>query len=126
MTRVSVAVINKDGRILIAKREKAGPLQNLWEFPGGKIEPGETPEECVRREVFEELGLTIERVDFLCASRYRYDHGSVELFAFMVRRVQGNPERTVYGTIKWVNPGELLQYEFPEANHPIIEKIVHG
>lgn len=126
MTRVSIAVIKKDGRILIAKREKAGPLENQWEFPGGKIEPGETPEECVRREVFEELGLTIERVDFLCTSRYRYDHGSVELFAFMARYGSVEPGTGLYRTIKWVNPGELLQYEFPEANRPIIEKIVHG
>lgn len=124
MQKVSVAIIEKEGRILIAKRETDGPLKGLWEFPGGKIEPGEAPGECVRREVLEELGLTVQRVDFLCTSRYHYEHEDVELFAFMVQCEPGEQKTDFYRTIKWVKPYDLRSYNFPEANVPIIQKLV--
>jgi len=124
MTKVSVAVIKKDGRIFIAKRVADDPLRNKWEFPGGKVEPGETPEECVRREVFEELGITVEIEEFICSTEYQYDHEHVELSAYTVHCTSGNPEPAHYQEMKWVEPADLLHYEFPEANVPIIEKLI--
>jgi len=123
---VSIAIIEREGRILIAKREEDGPLKNLWEFPGGKIEPGETAEECVRREVFEELGLTAERVDFLCTGRYDYTRGAVELFAFRIQVRSGEPGNHHYRTMKWVKPYELDDYDFPGANASIIQELAFG
>jgi len=123
MQKVSVAIIEKEGRILIAKRKKNGPLKNLWEFPGGKIEPGETPEECVRREVFEELGLTVEIEEFICSTEYQYEHESVELFAYKVQYASGTPGAVYYQEMKWVKPYELNDYDFPGANAEIIQRL---
>jgi len=124
MRRVSIAIIEKDGRLLIGRREKHGPLRSLWEFPGGKIEPGETPEECVRREVFEEVGLFVKKVNFLCTSRFEYAHGAIELYAFIVHCESGEPGGDLYQTMKWVERGDLVNYEFPAANTPIIDRLV--
>jgi mutator protein MutT len=126
MIKVSVAVINKDGKFLIAKRVENDPLRDKWEFPGGKVEPGETPEECVRREVFEELGINVEIGEFICSIEHHYDHEPVELFAYNVQYTSGNLDSGYYQEMKWVKPGDLSSYEFPEANLPIVEKLVYG
>ncbi len=72
MIIVTCAVIERNNQVLIAKRKRGNPLENKWEFPGGKIEPGETPEECLKREPWEEFGIDASVKDFLCSSSYDY------------------------------------------------------
>lgn len=121
MIRAAVAVIDKGGKILIARRKTKGPLEGKWEFPGGKIKEGETPDECIRREVHEELGVTVSPEGLLCSTIHVYEHETVELIAFRAILLSGEIHGGVYDEMKWVSPGELANYRFPEANTPLIE-----
>lgn len=123
MIQVTAAVIENNGRILIAKRRKDDPLRDKWEFPGGKIEAGETPEECLMRELREELGIEAKVVEFVCSSRYDYSHVSIELLAYRVRHVSGEYVPRDHEEVRWVTREELFQYDFPEADIPVIKKI---
>ena len=122
--RVTAAIIKKDGRILIAKRKKGWRFAGKWEFPGGKIEPHETPEECLKRELREELGIETRIGEFFCSSTYAYPHATVQLLVYQAFHVSG--EYTLYDhqEIRWVLPDELTEYDFPEADKPVIEKLI--
>lgn len=124
MTKVAVAVIEKDGKILVARRAKEDHFKGKWEFPGGKMETGESPQDCLRRELFEELGIEAEIGLFICSNRYGYSHGKVELLAYRVSCISGDIRRSVHDEIRWVSTDELLAYDFPAANKPIIEKVL--
>jgi 8-oxo-dGTP diphosphatase len=121
---VTAAVIEKDGRVLIAKRKKGWRFADKWEFPGGKIEPNETPEECLQRELREELGIETEIGEFFCVSTYAYPHATVQLLVYRALHVSG--EYTLYDhqEMRWVLPEHLLQYDFPEADNLVIEKLM--
>ncbi|MGW8273129.1 MAG: (deoxy)nucleoside triphosphate pyrophosphohydrolase [Thermodesulfovibrionales bacterium] len=123
MIRVAAAVIERDGKVLIAKRSMDDPLKHKWEFPGGKIEGGETPEECLQRELNEELGIEAEIGEFVCSSRHHYAHMSVELIAFRVTEFTGIVRPRDHEEIRWVEPAEFSLYDFPEADLPILEKL---
>lgn len=124
MIRVTAGILENNGRILLAKRSKDDPLKDKWEFPGGKIEKGETPEACLRRELHEELGIDAEIGDFLCAAKHSYDHISVELLFFRVKSYTGDPTPMDHEEIRWVSPSDFHTYDFPEADKPIIQLIV--
>ncbi len=124
MIRVTAAIIEKDGNILIARRKKDDPLKGKWEFPGGKIEDKETPEECLRRELHEELGIDTKVGDFICSSKYDYAHISIELLAYKVYHLNGEFRANDHEEIRWINPLELDKYDFPEADKPILEKLL--
>jgi 8-oxo-dGTP diphosphatase len=123
---VTAAVIERDGRVLIAKRKNGWRFAGKWEFPGGKIEPNETPEECLRRELREELGIETEIGNFFCSSTYAYPHATVQLLVYRAFHVSG--EYTLYDhqEIRWVLPEDLLQYDFPEADNLVIEKLIQA
>ncbi len=123
---VTAAVIERDGRVLIAKRKNGWRFAGKWEFPGGKIEPNETPEECLRRELHEELGIETEIGNFFCSSTYAYPHATVQLLVYRAFHVSG--EYTLYDhqEIRWVLPEDLLQYDFPEADNLVIEKLIQA
>jgi len=120
---VIAAILEKDGRILIAQRKKGDRQEYKWEFPGGKLEPGETPEECLRRELFEEFGIEARVGEFVCSSRYTYSHGCIELFAFKVEYLSGQLIIHDHEEIAWARPGELGNYDFSEADIPIVRLI---
>jgi 8-oxo-dGTP diphosphatase len=120
---VTAAVIEKDGRILIAKRKQGWRFAGKWEFPGGKIEPDETPEECLRRELREELGIETEIGEFFCSSTYRYSHATVQLLVYRAYHISGEYTLHDHQEIRWVLPEEMLQFDFPEADKPVIEKL---
>jgi 8-oxo-dGTP diphosphatase len=124
MIKVTAAIIEKDGKILIARRKKDDPLKDKWEFPGGKVEDNETPEECLRRELHEELGIDSKVGDFICASKYEYAHISIELLAYKVRYVSGEFKAYDHEELKWISPSDLVKYDFPEADKPIIKKLL--
>ncbi len=126
MKKVTAAVIEKDGKILIAKRRKGDHLEDKWEFPGGKIEPEETPEECLRRELNEEFGIETEIHEYICSSKYEYDHIAIELMAYRVTHISGDLELNSHEEILWIELCELTSYDFAEADKRIIDKLMDG
>jgi 8-oxo-dGTP diphosphatase len=121
MVKVVAGVIEKEGKILIARRGKYDRLAYKWEFPGGKIEPGETPQEALRRELHEELGIETEVGSFLCSSTCEHPHIAIELLAYKVRHVSGEIILHVHDSLAWVSPDELDGFDFPEANSAVIK-----
>ncbi len=118
---IGVAVIwNEQREILIDKRRQEGLLGGLWEFPGGKIEPGETVEECIKREIQEELGIEIEVGDRLMTINHTYSHFSVNLTVHHCRHISGSPQPLESDEIRWVKLAEIDQLPFPKANTQII------
>ena len=120
MQMVTCAVIEKDGKILIAKRKSGDHMAGKWEFPGGTIEHGETPEQCLKRELLEELGVEIGVNAFICSSTWQYDHATIQLLAFKATLLSGELTLHVHTEIRWITPMELYDYDFPEADVPII------
>ncbi len=123
--KVTAGVIEKDGRVLIALRRRGdGPFERRWEFPGGKVEPGETNEECLERELYEELGIRARVGEFLCTSRHDYGHLAVELLAYRVSSYRGAIVLNDHEEVRWVTHRELTDYDFPEADIPIIHHLL--
>ncbi len=122
--QIGVAVItDAQGNILIDRRKQEGLLGGLWEFPGGKIEPGESVEECVSREIKEELGIEIEVGDRLITIEHAYTHFKVTLNVFSCKHLSGEPQPIECDEVKWVTLDEIDEYPFPKANSQIIEAI---
>jgi A/G-specific adenine glycosylase len=118
---IGVAVIwNEQGQILIDRRRAQGLLGGLWEFPGGKIEFGETIEECIKREIKEELGIEIEVGDRLISIDHAYSHFRVTLTVHHCRYLTGIPRPLECDEIRWVTLDEIDQFPFPKANSQII------
>ena len=108
---------------MIDRRKQEGLLGGLWEFPGGKIEPDETVEDCVRREIKEELGIDIEVNDRLITVNHAYSHFKVTLNVFNCTHISGEPQTIECDEVKWVTLDEIDSYPFPKANSQIIEAI---
>jgi A/G-specific adenine glycosylase len=117
---VVVGVIYREGRILIDKRKPEGMLGGLWEFPGGKKRRRESLEAALRREVREELAITIRVGRLIAVVDHAYSHFRVRLHAFECTHVSGEPRCITCAACKWVRPGDLGRYAFPAANHKII------
>ena len=127
MTRVSAAIIkNSDNEILICQRGPGGSCEFLWEFPGGKIELGESPEECLVRECREELEIDIEVMDLFEQTKYSYPERDIEFMFFCASLKKGVPVPSVHENIKWVSPDKLQEHEFCPADVIIIEKLAKG
>ena len=124
--RVTAAVLERDGRILIARRGKGDPLEGKWEFPGGKMEPGESPEACLRRELREELGIETRIGPYLGTSHFAYVHASIELVAYRATFVSGELELREHQEVAWIPSEELLAYDLAEADIPIARMLARG
>ncbi|AFZ14531.1 mutator MutT protein [Crinalium epipsammum PCC 9333] len=121
---IGVAVIwNNQGQILIDRRRAEGLMGGLWEFPGGKVEPGETVEECIQREIEEELGIEIAVGDRLITIDHDYTKFRVTLTVHHCRHLTGEPQPIECDEIRWVNLEQLDHYTFPEANIQIINAL---
>ena len=119
---IGVAVIwNEQGQILIDRRLPGSLLGGLWEFPGGKIEPGETVKECIKREIWEEIGIIIEVGEHIVTIEHTYTHLRVSLTVHHCRHLTGIPQALECDAIRWVTPDELDQFTFPKANEKIID-----
>ena len=123
MLNVAAAVIVKENKILITQRAKEDSFPLKWEFPGGKLEEGETPEECLKREIIEELNLDIDIQDYLGSYTYPYETGDIRLIAYKAQIISGNMQLNVHNDAKWVTVNELKNYEFPPADTDLIEKL---
>ena len=125
--QIGVAVIwNDQNQILIDRRRQEGLLGGLWEFPGGKIEPEETIEACIRREIQEELGIDIAVGERLITVEHAYSHFKVTLNVHHCRHLSGEPQAIECDEIRWVTLEEIDQYPFPKANGRIIEALMRS
>ena len=124
MKQVTAAVIEKDGKILIAQRKAGDTLGGKWEFPGGKMEPGETPEECLRRELMEELGVDTKIGAFVCSSKFEYKHLPIELLVYRAEHVAGEFKLNEHDRMEWVFPADLVKYDFSSADIPVVNMLV--
>ncbi|MCW3989820.1 MAG: (deoxy)nucleoside triphosphate pyrophosphohydrolase [Candidatus Bathyarchaeota archaeon] len=122
MIRVTAGLLEKDGRLLIAQRMSGDMLENKWELPGGKIEDEESPEDCLKRELFEEFNIITEVDEFFGSNDYEYEHGHIELLAYRVKHISGEITPTSHAQIQWVVPETLIDYDFAEADKPLIQK----
>ncbi len=124
---IGVAVIwNDHEQILIDRRRSEGVMGGLWEFPGGKIEPGETIEECIQREIKEELGIVIAVGEHLITIDHTYTHLRVTLTVHQCRLMTGVPQPLECDEVCWVNLDDLEKYAFPQANSQIIAALKEG
>jgi len=117
---VAAAVFDAAGRVLIARRPQHVHQGNLWEFPGGKIEPGETPEQALARELWEEIGIRPTILRRLIRVPHTYPDRQVLLDVWRVDAFEGSPRGRQQQPLCWLQPDELSNYPFPAANQPII------
>lgn len=120
---VTAAIIEKDGKFLIAKRLKGKHLEGKWEFPGGKIEKNETPEECLARELQEEFDILAEIGDFVTESLFQYGKRNIRLLGYRAKYISGEFRLNAHDEIRWIPLNEFSKFDFAEADLPLIEKI---
>lgn len=126
MKRITVvgAVIWRDGLILSAQRGPEMSLSGMWEFPGGKIEPGETQAETLRREIQEELLCEIEVGEQITRAEYEYSFGLVDMTTFHCRLVRGEPVATEHSELRWVPVAELRELKWAPVDVPTIDALM--
>jgi 8-oxo-dGTP diphosphatase len=122
MLVAAVALVDADRRVLIAQRPEGKSLAGLWEFPGGKLEEGETPEQALIRELEEELGISTKSA---CLAPVSFASHSYETFhllmpLYVCRKWQGTPVAREHAALKWVRPQALRDYPMPPADEPLI------
>jgi len=119
---VACALVDVDGRVLLARRPEGKKMAGLWEFPGGKLDPGETPEAALIRELKEELGIDVAAA---CLAPFAFASHDYETFhllmpLFICRRWKGTPTSREGQTLAWVRATKLTEYEMPPADKPLI------
>lgn len=119
----AAVTVDRRGRVLIARRKSQGLLGGLWEFPGGKIEPGESMPECIARELREELGIDVEVGERLTVVRHAYSHFRIELHAHWARRIRGRPRAIHCAGFAWAPIARLRDYAFSRADLHIVEAL---
>lgn len=124
MKTVTAAVFRREETILLTRRKPGQHQAGFWEFPGGKVEPGETLQACLEREIGEELGIMIKAGGILATSDYVYAHGAIHLVALTAEILSGSPRPTVHDRLAWVPVGQLLQYRLAPADIPIAESLI--
>ena len=119
---VAVALIDADGRVLIAQRPEGKQWAGLWEFPGGKVDPGERPEQALIRELKEELGIDVQEsclAPFVFAS-HAYETFHLLMPLYLCRRWSGQVVRKEHAALKWVRPNQFSDYPMPPADEPLV------
>ena len=123
MKEVSAAIIIEDGKVLLARRAKGEKLAGYWEFPGGKREDDETSDECLVREIREELSLDIEVVGEFDTSDYEYPGGQIRLIGLLAEIQNGVISKTVHDLVEWIDISSVLDYQLAPADIPLAERL---
>lgn len=123
---VAVALVDRDGRVLVSQRPPGKQLAGLWEFPGGKVEPGERPEATLIRELAEEIDVTVEEPCLapLTFASHAYDDFHLLMPLYVCRRWSGTPRPLEGQALRWVRPGALRDLAMPPADEPLIPFLV--
>ncbi len=122
--KVTGAIIQNDKNFLIGRRGKDEKSAGMWEFPGGKLEEGESPKECIKRELKEELNIDAEIGELFSSYTYNYPHVSYELFFFKVNSFSGEPVKSVHDKLKWEKLKNFYKYDFLPGDGPLIDKLI--
>lgn len=120
------ALIDADGRVLIAQRPAGKPMAGLWEFPGGKVEASETPEDALIRELAEELGIVTKAACLapLTFASHAYETFHLLMPLFVCRRYEGIPQGREGQALKWVRPADLRSFPMPAADEPLVPMLI--
>lgn len=124
MIQVTAAIIQRDRKLLLCQRPKGKRCELLWEFPGGKIELGETPEECLARECYEELGIVIETEKLIGEVEYTYPDITVNIYFYLCKLVDGEPVCYEHNNIKWFTVDELLKLPLCPADNKMLNLVL--
>jgi len=122
--KVIAAVITQDNKVMIAQRAKNDSLYGKWEFPGGKVEEGESDQECLKRELREEFSINAEIGNYLLSSFFEHDGISYEMRAYYVPCFSGIIFLHDHQAIEWVLPEELTNFDMPAPDKPIVQEIL--
>ena len=126
MIQVTAAILVHDGMLLIAKRGPNARLPNLWDLPGGKVEPDESPRVCLKRELRERFGIEVTVKENVGSHIHTYDFGTVQLMVFTADWEKGDFNSADHQEIRWAFPHELNQFEFAPADAVFIKRIMEG
>ncbi len=126
MIDVTAAILAKDGKVLIAKRKPDDKQPGKWEFPGGKIEAGESARECLKREMREEFGIDVRVGRLLGQSIYHYSHGSIRLLAYQAEWQAGELALRDHSEYVWVSYDRLNEFDFAPADLPFVRMLISG
>jgi 8-oxo-dGTP diphosphatase len=124
MITVTAAILIHNNKFLIARRKPTIRHAGKWEFPGGKIEIGETPEQCLVREIKEEFNISIAVEKFFCDSTYTYDRGTVHILSYIASWLSGEITPCDHDNYIWAEPQELLDYDLLPADIPFAKRIM--
>ena len=123
---VGVGIVQREGKFLISQRKFSDHLGGIWEFPGGKKNPDESDEECVARELHEELGINVEVGNHIETIRYSYPDRKLELRFYGCDMGEGEPRPLEVEDFRWVKPDELIHFQFPKPDRELVERLVKG
>ena len=126
MQTVTAAILMRGDKVFIGQRKSGKRMADLWEFPGGKLEPGETPEDCLAREMKEEFGVQIAIREFFGESVYHYEFGSIRLLAYLVDWTSGEMSPTDHQDCRWVAFKDLERYRFVPADIPFVQQLLRS
>ena len=126
VTVAACALVDADGRVLLAQRPEGKPMAGLWEFPGGKVETGETPEQTLIRELEEELGIVVKEACLapLTFASHSYPDFHLLMPLYVCRRWEGMATAKVHTRLAWVRPNKLRNYSMPPADEPLISHLM--
>ena len=124
MTRAAVGILRENGRVLVCQRKKNSRYELKWEFPGGKVESGESAQDCVKRELREELSIEVERIGDIKSQVNRYDDGGhFDVTYCFVLQFSGRPVNNAFEEIRWVTLAELRSMDILEGNKAFVSTL---
>jgi mutator protein MutT len=125
MQQVTAALLERGGKVLLARRKAGKHMGNRWEFPGGKVHPGESPEQALRRELEEELGIDARVGAYLGSARFADGSVDLEILLYRAEHLSGNLTLREHEAIAWVDPRDLESYDLADSDRELVQRVVH-